>query len=445
MAFSTTYLSSAGGQSKRGKAPAEFTYQTTDSLATILAAGYIGSPNHTLFKIGDLIRVNIVDNADTPTQVIQLALVQVGAISSAGSVSLNDVTAGYQGGVIRIPVFFNQTDLLAGTTQFMPCPVAGTIKRLISTVQIQVTTGGALGLTVDGTAVPGLSITVADGATVGTTQSDTPSSATRCAAGDALGFTASAGFATAGAVHCIVEIVPDVDNGDLFIPFFFNQTDLLAGTSQWWPIPIEGSIVGLHTAVQLAVTTGGAIAVELETVAVTDLSITIADAATAGTVQSDTISGAAVARNVDAEITAASAFATAGAVNGLLQVRPTNKADTHNRAFVWFSANETDVLAATSHYSPNGLRGYVLRGVTAVQLAVGTGGNVVPELGNVAVAGLTVVVANSAPVGDIDADNATANDDTALIADVAAIETTFQAAFATTGALNGVWEVQALL
>lgn len=447
MAYDRTYLASAGGNSKHGAAPGQFTYKTTDSRATILAAGYFPASDSRLFAVGDYVDFVIVDSLTSPTQMLESGTLQVTNITSAGVVSTVDITFGpYTGGVLRIPVFFNQTDLLAGTTQFMPCPVAGTVKRLLSTVQLAVTTGGVLGVNINGTAVSGISITVADAAAAGTTQSDTPSSVQRVAAGDSIGFTATAAFATAGAVHCVLEIVPDVDNGDIFIPFFCNATDLSAGTSQWWPVPVAGDIISMHTAVQVAIVTGGAVTLELETVAVTGLSIAVADSATAGTVQSDTpTSTTTVARGVDLEFVFAAAFNGGGAVNGGVLLRPTNKADTRNRAFSWFSANQTDVLAATSHFIPSTVRGYITRGMTAVQVAVGTGGTVTVELGGVAVLGLGVVVANSAAAGDIDVDNATAGDDTGLVADAAGIEIVFDAAFATTGALNGFTETQALL
>jgi hypothetical protein len=447
MAFDPLYFSSAGGQSKRGAAPQQFGYKTADSRATITAPGYIPASYARMLSIGDIIDVVIVDSVTSTTSLIETAELRVTNITSAGVISVADETfSPYTGGVLRIPVFFNQTDLLAGTTQYMPAPVSGTVKRLVSTVQTAVTTGGVLGLQVAGTDVTGLSITVADGATVGTTQQDTPSSVQRVTAGQALGFTASAAFATAGAVHVVVEIVPDVDYGDIFIPFYCNATDLSAGTSQWWPVPVDGQIVSLHTAVQVAIVTGGAVTTELETVAVTGLSVTIADSATVGTVGSDTpTSTTTVSRGVDIETVFAAAFNGGGAVNGGYLFRPTNRADTRDRCFTWFSANQTDVLAPTSHYVPNCVRGYISRAMTAVQIAVGTGGNVTFEQANVAVLGLTVAVANSAPAGDIDVDNATAGDDTSLINDASAIEVVFDAAFATTGALNGFIETQALL
>lgn len=112
--------------------------------------------------------------------------------------------------------------------------------------------------------------------------------------------------------------------GEVILPFYFNQTDLLAGTSQWLVSPIEGEIVELGTVVQAAVTTGGAIGVKLGTVAVVGLSVTVADADAAGTVHTDSSAlnepTRRVADNGAIEITAASAFATAGALNGWVRI-----------------------------------------------------------------------------------------------------------------------------
>lgn len=108
------------------------------------------------------------------------------------------------------------------------------------------------------------------------------------------------------------------------LPFFINQTDLLAPTAAELIAPCDGYIVGLYTTVQVAVTTGGPITVEANTVAVADLSITIEDAATKGTVQSDTIdygvATAKVSKGDRIEILPDAAFATAGAINGFLEI-----------------------------------------------------------------------------------------------------------------------------
>lgn len=112
--------------------------------------------------------------------------------------------------------------------------------------------------------------------------------------------------------------------GEVVLQFSFNQTDLLAATSQWLVSPIEGEIAELGVVVQGAVTTGGAIGVKLATVAVSGLSVTVADAAAAGTVYTDSSAlnepTRRVADNQAIEITAAAAFATAGAVNGWVRI-----------------------------------------------------------------------------------------------------------------------------
>jgi hypothetical protein len=73
------------------------------------------------------------------------------------------------------------------------------------------------------------------------------------------------------------------------------------------------------------VTTGGAITVEIGGTAVDGLSVTVEDAAAAGTVYSGTPSSpthatTAIARNGAVEIVPAAAFATAGAVNGFVEI-----------------------------------------------------------------------------------------------------------------------------
>lgn len=112
--------------------------------------------------------------------------------------------------------------------------------------------------------------------------------------------------------------------GEVVLPFFINETDLLAGTSQWLISPMEGEVVEIGVVVQKAVTTGGAITVELEGVAVSGISVTVADGAAAGTVYTDTSALNEPTRRVQdgkaIEIVPAAAFATAGAVSGWVRI-----------------------------------------------------------------------------------------------------------------------------
>lgn len=444
MAFDKDGLVPIGGQSKAGMAPQRWGYKSTDSLATISAASYFDA-YASLFHAGDTIDVVVVDDADTPTQVIETGALMLARVVS-GVVSTVDITPPNAFGgsnLIRMPFYFNQTDLLAATSQFIICPVAGTLKRLVTVVQTAVTTGGEIAVELDGTAVTGLSITVADAAAAGTVQQDTPTSVTRLTEDQAIEITAAAAFATAGAVFGFVEIVPDVDDGAIYVPFFANATDLSAGTSQWVPCPEDGQIVKAAAVVQVAIVTGGAVTVELATVAVAGLSVTVASSAAVGTVSTDTptsLTGATgvVAKEQSIEVVLASAFDGGGAVNGYVKVLPTVRT---RKAYMYFFANQTDVLAPTSHFTVSPIRGNVTRAVTSTQVAVGTGGDVTVELATVAVLGLTVTVANSAAAGDIDRDNATAGDITGEIAKDEHIEVVFAAAFATSGALNGFVEV----
>lgn len=110
----------------------------------------------------------------------------------------------------------------------------------------------------------------------------------------------------------------------LRLPFFINQTDLLAGTSAELVSPVAGAIVGMSVIVQVAVTTGGPITAAVGTTAVAGLSCVIADAATKGTVVSDAPTAGdattVVAAGDRIQVVPDAAFATAGAVNGYVEL-----------------------------------------------------------------------------------------------------------------------------
>ena len=107
-----------------------------------------------------------------------------------------------------------------------------------------------------------------------------------------------------------------------------------------------------------------------------------------------------------------------------------------------FFIAETDLLAGTSHFVASPVAGHVTKCTTVVKKAVTTGGAITVEIGGVAVAGLSVVVADSSAVGDIDTDQPTTpTESTAVIAKDGAIEIVGDAAFATAGELHGFVEV----
>lgn len=111
----------------------------------------------------------------------------------------------------------------------------------------------------------------------------------------------------------------------VYVPWELEQTQLLAPTAEQIYSPVAGYIHRNSSIVQAAVTTGGAITTEVNTVAVVGLSLTIADAAAAGSVVTDTpttprSATTVVARGDAITITPAAAFATAGEVNGMLEI-----------------------------------------------------------------------------------------------------------------------------
>lgn len=112
------------------------------------------------------------------------------------------------GRLVYIPFDIPATELAAGTTIELVSPVAGAIHKLFTIVQTAIVTGGDITAKIDTTDVTGLSITVADSATKGTVQSDTPTapSSTRVVAeGSRIQIVPSAGFNGGGAVSgCVV-------------------------------------------------------------------------------------------------------------------------------------------------------------------------------------------------------------------------------------------------
>ncbi|WP_448660308.1 hypothetical protein ACPVPU_07300 [Sphingomonas sp. CJ99] len=110
----------------------------------------------------------------------------------------------------------------------------------------------------------------------------------------------------------------------LFLPWSINETDTLAGTSVELVSPAAGRIVRNTVIVQKAVTTGGDVTALVGVTAVDGLACTIADGAAKGAVVTDTPTAghasAVVAAGDRIQIAPAAAFATAGAVSGILEI-----------------------------------------------------------------------------------------------------------------------------
>lgn len=105
-----------------------------------------------------------------------------------------------------------------------------------------------------------------------------------------------------------------------YLSFAINETDTLAGTAQELIAPEDGYLTGLDVIVQKAITTGGAVTVEVNGVTVVGLLVTVADAAAKGTRYTDIAPKGSATRRVRTgdriTVTPAAAFNTAGAVSG---------------------------------------------------------------------------------------------------------------------------------
>jgi hypothetical protein len=107
----------------------------------------------------------------------------------------------------------------------------------------------------------------------------------------------------------------------------WTQAELLAGTALSFVAPCDGFIEKLKSVVLTAVTTGGPITVEVDAVAVTGLTVSIADAAPAGTVAEDVPTTAQsattkVKKGQTITVTPDALFATAGSAAIELEIQP---------------------------------------------------------------------------------------------------------------------------
>lgn len=134
------------------------------------------------------------------------------------------------------------------------------------------------------------------------------------------------------------------------INWFAEQVSVLAGTSAALELisPITGNISKLGVAVRVAVGTGGNVTVKVGTTDVTGLTVAIANSATKGTTATDTPTTPGDASTVvnkgdRIQIVFDDAFATTGALDGYLEITPTD--DLTNGTLVL--ADGTEATATT--------------------------------------------------------------------------------------------------
>jgi hypothetical protein len=145
------------------------------------------------------------------------------------------------------------------------------------------------------------------------------------------------GKTVGGGARPIAGLVVDVDADGVWVdtrfareprrvtvPFSISQTDVLAGTAFEIVSPVVGAISSMSTIVQAAVTTGGPVTANVGVTPVAGLSCVVADAAAKGSIVTDTPTmgdaTTVVAVGSRLSIVPDAAFATAGALNGLLEI-----------------------------------------------------------------------------------------------------------------------------
>ncbi len=107
------------------------------------------------------------------------------------------------------------------------------------------------------------------------------------------------------------------------LPFAITEVDTLAGTSAELISPVTGAITSMSVIVQKDVTTGGPVTANVGATPVAGLSCVIANAATKGTVVTDTPTGDATAQVTAGgriQVVPDPAFNTAGAISGFIEI-----------------------------------------------------------------------------------------------------------------------------
>jgi hypothetical protein len=136
-----------------------------------------------------------------------------GPVNVLAELQDNTIIGGPSDGPVRLNWNADQVSVLAGTAAAIEliAPCAGVITRLTAAVRVAVGTGGTVTAKVGTTDVDGLSLTIANSATKGTTATDTPTSghaSTVVAKGDRIQIVFDDAFASTGALDGFIEIRP---------------------------------------------------------------------------------------------------------------------------------------------------------------------------------------------------------------------------------------------
>jgi len=209
MAFTIANFAPLGNTSRRGKAPAEWTYKTTDSLATCDTAAYFNGVS-TILSIGDRIHISVVDDVDTTTAITDFGTATVDT-NASGVVDTNNVI-----GTGKIYLNVTMADVSTAASVWVVAPVACTYTKMWSVINGTIATAPAVITTeIAGTLVTngGMSITDTSSA-AGDVDIATPTALNVLTAGQALEIITSGASTNTIIGTFTVELTPSGQDSD---------------------------------------------------------------------------------------------------------------------------------------------------------------------------------------------------------------------------------------
>jgi len=239
MAFNSLNFASIGNQSKRGKAPQRYTYRTADPLATVIGNNYF-STIASMLEINDIIEVEFVDSASTPTTRNGKTNVSI-VVKVSGMIIAAEATAN------KRLLVATMADVSTASTQAVTSRVAGVITK------ITVVLGGAITLAnstmtfdIGGTAITGsgFNVNYTDSA-LGVAFTSSPTGARTVVAGSIITATSGGESTTAQPLYIIYEVTEDVTQSDDVVELTAYMADVTVASSAWVISPIAGTITSI--------------------------------------------------------------------------------------------------------------------------------------------------------------------------------------------------------
>jgi hypothetical protein len=207
MAFLIKNFSPIGANAKRGDAPSQFSYKTTDTLATCQASGYFDSIS-TMLSIGDSIKVETVDSVSATT-----SITNVGDLIVKSNAS--NVVDTYDALTNKIYLTVTMADVSTAASVWVVAPVACAYTGLKSVINGAIATADAvITAEIAGTLVTNGGLTIATaGSAAGDVDSGTPTALNVLTAGQALEIITNGASTNTIIATFTVELTPTLADG----------------------------------------------------------------------------------------------------------------------------------------------------------------------------------------------------------------------------------------